>query len=712
MLDGTAMRTLPRIFRFWTSPVFFASVGLAAVINSASPVASEFHVAPGGNDLNDGTTEKPFATMARAQQAVRSARAARPSEAVTVTFERGVYELAAPVEFGPDDSGSSAHQRVRYVARPGEEVVFSGGRRVAGWQEDSARPGVWKTRVATPSSSSDRSWRFEQLWVNGRRAVRARTPNEWEFFRLAGVAEEARPGGGEADVVHTFSLAPDDLATLRGLDGAAMREVQLMVFHKWDTTREWIWSAAPDQGKLMAHGRKMQPWNAMTAKCLCYLDNYLGALDAPGEWFLDADGWLYYHPRSDEAMASVSVVAPRLTTLVSVKGATDATGPAVQHIEFVGLKFQHGDFRVPSEGLPPAQAAMNMADAAIALDGARHIVFRDCAVEHIGTTAFWFRKACRDCRIEASRLFDLGISGARIGETALEPEPVRTGGITLDNCIIQSGGRTMPHAVGVWIGHSADNAITHCDIGDFFYTAVSVGWRWGYAESGAKRNRIEFNHLHHLGYRILSDMGGVYTLGPSEGTSVSHNRVHDVYAAGYGGWGLYTDEGSTGIRLEGNLVYRVKDGGFHQHYGRDNIVRNNIFAFSQEGQIAVTRAEPHLSFTFERNIVYWDAGQLLGYGGWKAGAKVDLRNNVYWRADGKPFDFAGKTWDEWRASGHDQGSMIADPGFISPDRHDFRLKPESPALKAGFEPFDDSKAGVYGAPEWKRLAEGGPYREP
>jgi hypothetical protein len=518
--------------------------------------------------------------------------------------------------------------------------------------------------------------------------------------------EEQPAKEGQTGIQHTFSMRPGDLATLKNLDSQALQDVQVMAFHNWDTTREPLLSLAFGEGRFTTRGDKMQTWNPMNRDSLVCFENYLDALDSPGEWFLDREGWLFYWPRPGEDMTLAQVVAPSLDRFMSVLGQLDATtNQWVQHLRFEGLSFCFAGYRIPQEGLRPAQSAMNVAATAIQLDGAHDVQFLDCAVEHIGMNAFWFRRACTDCRVERTRMRDLGMSGVRIGEMELVPEPVRTGKITVDNCIIQSGGRTTPQSVGVWIGHSADNAITHCDIGDFFYTAVSVGWRWGYEPSGAQRNRIEYNHLHHLGYRILSDMGGVYTLGPSAGTSVSHNVIHDVYAFRYGGWGLYPDEGSTGIAFENNLVYNVRDGCVHQHYGRENLFRNNILAYSGEGQIALTRAEPHLSFTFERNIVFWDGGHLLGYAGWGKGAKVIFRNNLYWNSAGKPIDFAGKTWDEWRKAGNDEGSLIADPGFIDAAHRNFRLRAKSPSEFIGFQPFDFSQAGVYGAKSWKKLAE-------
>jgi parallel beta-helix repeat protein len=269
----------------------------------------------------------------------------------------------------------------------------------------------------------------------------------------------------------------------------------------------------------------------------------------------------------------------------------------------------------------------------------------------------------------------------------------QTGGVAVTNNHIHDIGIVYPAAVGIWVGQSGGNRLAHNHIHDTCYSAMSVGWTWGYGPASARDNIIEYNHAHDIGRGMLSDMGAIYTLGVQPGTVIRRNLFHDIRCrpGGYGGWGIYLDEGSTGILVEDNIVYNTETGGFHQHYGKENIVRNNIFAFAARHQIERTRAEPHLSFTFTRNIVYWTGGSLLG-GNWLEG-EVSLDYNLYYRAAGDPITFADKSFAEWQATGQDVHSLIADPRFVDPKRYNFALKPDSPALRLGFRPIDARGVG-------------------
>ncbi len=131
--------------------------------------------------------------------------------------------------------------------------------------------------------------------------------------------------------------------------------------------------------------------------------------------------------------------------------------------------------------------------------------------------------------------------------------------------------------------HAAGNRIAHNHIHDLFYSGISVGWSWGYGESVARDNAIAHNHVHDVGQGLLSDLGGIYLLGVSAGTTVRNNLVHDVRRYHYGGWGIYPDEGTSHVVIEDNVCYDTDSQALHQHYGRENLVRNNIFAWGARG---------------------------------------------------------------------------------------------------------------------------------
>ena len=681
-------------------------------------VGGEWFVAPGGGDSNPGTKDQPFATLHRARDAVRTAKGT-PAEPHVVRLSEGVFELTQPILFDERDSGTPEHP-VLYIGE-GTKTIISGGRSLDGWNRvaGGGESGeVWSINLP---QENGRDLYFEQLFVNGRRAVRARTPNNG-FFRPQDVQQAIPIDTQQPPQTTEQAIKPQkgDLDFLKTTPKEELRFGHFVIHHHWDTTRRIPLGYDTEKDLLLMKGEPMKHWNPWRNTSLYYIENIRAAFDEPGEWFYDGvNHKALYRPLPGERIEESRFIVPRsgLNQLLLVKGKPEQRAA---NIRFEKMTFAYtdsprrenlmraaelepaitGDLKFPGPSqVNPVQAAF-WADAVIDIENAEAVALVDCEITNIGEYAIWIKNSDR-CRVERCALTELGAGGVRIGGVGSSKNNV------VDNNIIHRGGRLHASAVGVWLGNNTeDNRITHNDIGDFYYTGVSAGWTWGYNGGAAFRNIIEFNRIHDIGQGAMADMGGVYTLGTSHGTRVCNNVIFNVKSYAYGGWGLYPDEGTEGILMENNLVYDTTDGSFHQHYGKNNTVRNNILAFSTPHQVAVTRVEEHLSVTFEKNIVYWSQGKAIGYRADEA--KVDYKSNLWYcvDADGKPgkVDFNGKTHADWVALGKDIGGMVADPMFVDAENRDFRLQEDSPALKLGFVPFDFSKSGVYGGENWKRRA--------
>jgi len=676
-------------------------------IHHTSSAQTRF-VSPEGSDSQSGQDpDHPLASIQKAIDEVRSVQAARnDTNTATIYLLEGEYQMTNPLSI----SARSGSSRASLVIKPyqNKKVIISGGARITGWKK--YRDGIWMTKVPQPKN---KDWIFNQLFINGNRRFVAKSPNVG-FYRVA-----AFPDNDTAVAYNTRGAKFGYAAGNMNPRWHNLQDVEVVVYHFWTDTHLHV-SAIDNQKRIVTFSDtagKVFTDDFTKQGARYQVTNIFEGLDAPGEWYLDRKSRnLYYMPMPEEDMLHSEVSAPVASALVCLEG-NPLKNQYVKNIHFENIHFQCVKADLPAGGTNQAQAASRVS-AAIRLKGARNCSFTHCEIRNVGGYAFELLDGCINDSITSNQIIHIGAGGIRVnGGTTSDNPLLRTGRNIIADNMITHYGALYASGVGILLMNTFGNNIVHNDVSWGFYTGISVGWQWGYQQSISWNNKIAFNSIGHIGQGLLSDMGGIYTLGVSPGTVINNNLIHDVESHTYGGWGIYNDEGSTHMLVENNIVYNTKFSGYNIHYAKEIRVRNNIFAFGRFHQLSRSKVEAHKSVLFENNIVYWENGVLLD-GHWedkpyrfhfspngKNGDRLveqtfDMDWNLYFnpRKDLDSVRFNGNSWEKWHQLGKDRHSLYADPLFVDAEKYDFRLRPHSPAFKLGFAPIDTKHIGPRGSP--------------
>ena len=577
-------------------------------------LAGEIWISPKGSDFNDGTRQSPKATLT---SALRQAREWRRTEdnriqgGITIYMEGGTYAFHEPVFIRPEDSGTKESPTI--IRSVGDEkVILSGGISINGWKKQGK---VW---VADVPVFNGRPLDFRQLWVNGKKAVRARDVEDFEKMnRICSVDEKN-------EILYVPAVSIRRLIDNKGNLKAKYAE---MVLHQmWCVANLRIRSVEVqgDSAAIRFHQPESRiqfehPWPRPMVttdghNSAFYLTNARELQDVPGEWYHDMDARkVYYYPREGEKMQEAEVIVPAVETLVRVEGTLDRP---VCHIRFEKITFSYTTWMRPSEkGHVPLQAGMYLTDgyridpkmqrnylnhpldnqgwlgrpaAAVRVVAARQIDFERCRFEHLGSTGLDYEEAVQGGVVRGCLFRDIAGNGLLVGsfspaahETHLPYNPADRREVCtqqqINNCYFTEIGNEDWGCLAIAAGYVGDVNIEHNEISEVPYSGISLGWGWTQTVNCMRNNRVHANLIHHYA-KHMYDVAGIYTLGSQPKSYVTENCVHSIYKPGYvhdpNHWFyLYTDEGSSFITVRDNWTEGEKY--LQNANGPGNVWENN-----------------------------------------------------------------------------------------------------------------------------------------
>ena len=521
----------------------------------------------------------PDSSLTDAVRKAREMRRLGQGVPVTIHLSKGVYRLYEPLRLRPEDSGLTIE---------GSDAVISGGIKILEWKQQG------KLLVADVPDFNGRPIDFRQLWVNGKKATRARDVSDFEkMFRIRTYDKKGQILWVPKKAVEKILNAP---------------YAEMVLHEMWCTSNLRIKSIRiqGDSAAIRFHNpeAKLQfehPWpSPMTPNTghpsPFYLTNAKELLDEPGEWYHDIRAHkLYYLPQQGETVKEA--IVPVMETLVEFIGTAEHP---VRNITFKGITFSHTTWMRPSEkGHVPLQAGMYLteayklrpqidrpnnhkldnqgwlgrADAAIELRYTEAINFDGCRFEHLGGSGLDYVIGCRRGMTTNCTFTDIAMNGYVCGsfspeglETHLPYQPTDFREVCTGQTIAQSEFYDVTNedwgCVAIAAGYVNEITIEHNTIHDVSYTGISLGWGWNRDLVCMKDNKVHANLIYNYAQHMY-DCAGIYTLGNQPGTVISENVVRDIARPGYvhdpNHWFyLYTDEGSSNITLRDNWTPEEK----------------------------------------------------------------------------------------------------------------------------------------------------------
>lgn len=555
----------------------------------------QFHVAPWGDDASPGTVGLPFASLRRAQQAVRE-HTAQMSKQIVVNLHAGTHVLDEPLRLSSaaGDSGENGY-RVIYQAYgwgtlEQASVVVSGGRSITGWEPEEGADGrVWRTSVGDLDT--------RQLYVDGKRARRARL---------------ALSGGLPGTVVETDAGYRTDsaepLAWERPEDIELVYLAQPGTWYFYSEVRCPVAAITDDGGTTTItmdqpcyrwfrqnHQGMFKPEVLHTGPPT-HVENSRSFLTEPGSFYIDrstpGDHVLLYIPRPGEEMAEVEVIAPVLEQLVDGRGEPDAP---LRDITFRGLTFSHATWMGPSQptgfchvfgpiyeggDTPHFDDPYDMSESARTMPGnvrfhhSTGIVIEDNRFTRLGSQALELSLGSSENVVRGNVFTDASGGGIQLGNRHPDTELDRINrDNVVENNLIHDIGVEYKGSVGIYLELTQRARVAHNQINGLPYIGIVLGEFWKRYDDGettAYGNQILDNEVFDV-MNALWDGGGIWT-SAAQGTSfddaslVSGNLVYDTAPPEPGppgqelgfrlGYGLMIDDFSHYIVWRENVAYR------------------------------------------------------------------------------------------------------------------------------------------------------------